>query len=82
MHEVSGLACGGSVALLAGWVYLQAYRRPSRNALTAFLSNWYAKHSFSFLGGPMMVRILGIMFTVCGALMWCLALWKATVTPG
>jgi hypothetical protein len=81
MPEAFGLASGGSLALLAGWVYLQAYRRPSRNALTAFVSNWYAKHSFSFLGGPITVRILGIIFTVSGALMWCVALWKTIVSP-
>ena len=76
MPEVFGLASGGTMALLAGWVYLQAYSRPSRNTVTAFVSRWYAKNAFSFLGGPLMVRILGIGFTVFGAFLWCAALWK------
>jgi hypothetical protein len=79
MPEAFALASGGTVGLLVGWVYWEAYRTPDRNSLTAFISAWYARHAFSFLGGPLMLRILAISFITCGALLWCGALWNALI---
>ena len=74
MSPALNLVAGGAIALLAGWVYLDAYSHPQRNGLTTFINSFYDKHSS--LPRGRMVFFLGVAFVVGGVAQWCVALWK------